>query len=63
MNTTYAIIFLSLISLVSIATTFVAFSKNKANKSLPNLKEGLILCTMASVSIIAIGNFVINSNG
>lgn len=61
MSNTYSIIFLSLISLVSIATTVVAFCKNKANKSFPTKKEILILCTMTIISIVAIGNFVINS--
>lgn len=62
MNNTSIVIFLSLISLISIATTFVAFTKNKANKPLPNLKEVLILCTMTLICVIAIGSFIISNH-
>lgn len=60
-SNTLIVIFLSLISLISIATTLVAFLKNKEDKSSLNLKELLILSAMTLICIIAIGNFVINS--
>lgn len=60
-SNTLIIIFLSLISLISIATTLVAFLKNKGDKFSLKLKELLTLSAMAIICIIAIGNFVINS--